>query len=215
MPPRLARPLREWVLATVLLAGLILPAPSASAGTIGISGNTLIAGAEPGDGAMALTLTIPVIGADLVFDGVAFTVVTPGCTAGPGPETVNCALSAFTSLVIIGSSGDDVISLAALDAQPFAITILGRDGDDVLFGSGGDDVMFGGVGDDNLFGGDGFDLLAGGDGTNFLDGEGDAGAEPQVTPLPLQSVPAPGVPALLLGALGALAIAGRRRPAQL
>src|SRR5262249_27320629 len=97
-------------------------------------------------------------------------------------------------------------------AQPFAITVLGGDGDDVVLGSAGDDVIFGGAGDDNLFGGDGFDLLAGGAGSDFLlDGEGDAGAEPNVTPLPGQALPAPAGPALLLGALGAMGVARRKR----
>ena len=204
----IARRLRGAVLAAALLVGLVAAPPSASGGTIGISGTTLIAGAGPGDGPMALTAFVT--GTDLVLDGVDFTVVTPGCTAGPA--TVSCALSGFTSLLIIGSSGDDVISLSPLSAQPFTVTVLGKDGDDVLLGSAGNEVMFGGLGDDTLLGGGGIDLLDGGLGDNFVfPAGGSPGPEPDVTPLPGQSLPAPGGPALLLAALGALATSRRKR----
>ena len=208
MSPGLARTLCAPLLAAALLAGPGVRTPSASAATIGISAGTLIAGAEPGDGPMSLSGFVS--GTELVLDGVDFTVVTPGCSTGPA--TVSCALSGFTSLVIIGSSGDDAIVLNSLPAQPFAITIIGGDGDDIILGSAGDDVIFGGGGDDILFGGDGFDLLAGGSGANLLfEGEGTPGPEPDVAPLPRQFLPAPTVPALVLGALGALALIRRKR----
>lgn len=197
------------VLVTTFLLGLFAAAPPATAGTIGISGTTLIAGAEPADGDIALAGFIS--GTDLVLEGVDFALVTPGCTGGPGP--VSCALSAFTSLVIIGGNGDDAIDLSAIFGQAFDITVLGGEGNDVLLGSAGDDVIFGGAGDDILVGGDGFDLLSGGPGDNTLidDGHGDPGPEPIIAPLPRQSVPAPGGLSLFAGALGALASARRKR----
>ena len=205
---KLARYCRNHLLATALFAGLIGAAPLASSATIGISGSTLIAGAEPADGDIALSGFIS--GTDLVMEGVDFTVVTPGCSGGPG--SVSCRLSSFTSLVIVGGDGDDVVTLSSISNPTFAITVLGGGGNDLLFGSAGDDVMFGGVGDDILFGGDGIDLLSGGSGDNILfEGEGDPGPEPVITPLPGQTLPAPGGLALLARGLGALATTRRKR----
>jgi hypothetical protein len=146
------------LLATALFAGLIGAVPPVSSATIGISGSALIAGAEPADGDIALSGFIS--GTDLVLEGVDFTIVTPGCSGGPG--SVSCALSNFTSVVIIGGDGDDVVTLSSISGPTFAIIVLGGGGNDVLFGSAGDDVMFGGAGDDILFGGDGIDLHSGG-----------------------------------------------------
>jgi Ca2+-binding RTX toxin-like protein len=145
-----------------------------------------------------------------VLQGVDFSVVTPGCSAGA--LTVSCALSGFTSLVIIGGSGDDIIDLTQISGHAFAITILGGGGNDIVFGSAGNDAIFGGADDDNLFGGGGSDLLSGGPGDNFLDGPESGAPEPVVLPLPGETaVPAPGGLPLLVGALGALALTRRKR----
>jgi Ca2+-binding RTX toxin-like protein len=205
---KLARSCRNHLLAMALFAGLIGAAPPVSSATIGISGSALIAGAEPADGDIALSGFIS--GSDLVLEGVDFTIVTPGCSGGPG--SVRCALSNFTSLVIIGGDGDDVVTLSSIAGPTFAIIVLGGGGNDVLFGSAGDDLMFGGAGDDILFGGDGIDLLSGGSGENILfEREGDPGPEPVITPLPGQALPAPGGLALLVAGLGALVTIRRKR----
>jgi Ca2+-binding RTX toxin-like protein len=195
-------PARSWrrrLLAAAVLAGLAGAAPPATGGTIGISGGTLIAGAEPADGSVVVLGSLS--GGDLVLQGVDFSVVTPGCSAGA--LTVSCALSGFTSLVIIGGSGDDIIDLTQISGHAFAITILGGGGNDIVFGSAGNDAIFGGADDDNL---------SGGPGDNFLDGPESGAPEPVVLPLPGETaVPAPGGLPLLVGALGALALTRRKR----
>jgi Ca2+-binding RTX toxin-like protein len=50
-------------------------------------------------------------------------------------------------------------------------TIYGRDGDDVIQGSGGADVIFGGDGDDTIQGGEGSDSIFGNDGDDVLFGD--------------------------------------------
>jgi Ca2+-binding RTX toxin-like protein len=205
-----SNPARSWsrrLLAAAVLAGLAGAAPSAAGGTIGISGGVLIAGAEPADGSTIMLGFLS--GGDFVLTGVDFAVVTPGCVAGV--LTVSCALSGFTSLVIIGGDGDDVVDLTQISGHAFAITVRGGAGNDILFGSAGNDAVFGGAGDDNLFGGGGSDLLAGGAGDDLLDGPDSAAPEPVVSPLPRATVPAPGGLPLLIGALGAWALTGRKR----
>ena len=204
---------RSWsrrLLAAALITGLAGATTPAAGGTIGISGTTLIAGAEPGDGPMGLAGFLS--GSDLQLVGFDFPAVTPGCSAGPA--VVTCALSGFTSLVIIGGSGDDAIDLSGLDGHAFAVTVLGGAGNDVLIGSTGDDVMFGGAGDDLLFGGTGFDLLSG-DPPLVFEGEGTPGPEPDVAPLPRgQEVPTPGGLALLMAGLAALGMTRWKRPSR-
>jgi Ca2+-binding RTX toxin-like protein len=184
--------------------------PLASAGTIGISGDKLIVGTEPGDGNQDITASI--VGTDLVIAGVNFDIVTPGCT---GLGTVTCALSGFDELIVLGGNGDDVINLSAISAPPFDTLILGGPGDDVLIGSGGNDTIFGGPGDDILIGGPGTDCLSGGPGSNIQIQAPTScfgGPDPVITPLPRPAdVSEPGGLLLMGTGLGTLAVTKRLR----
>lgn len=207
--------MKKYSGAALLNLGLIIAiAPLASAGTIGISGGTLIVGTEPGDGAQSISGAIS--GTDLVISGITFDLVTPGC-ASTAPGTFTCPLSGFNELVVLGGDGDDAITMAGITAPTFAIMILGGRGNDVLVGSGGPDTIFGGPGDDVLIGGPGVDCLNPGPGDNItiqsLIPNGCSGPDPVVTPLPRAAatdVPEPGGLLLFGTGLIALPLAGRK-----
>ena len=59
--------------------------------------------------------------------------------------------------VTTGSVVSSTSSLFSLASAPAGETVLGTDGDDLLFGGDGDDELIGGLGDDTLFGGGGAD----------------------------------------------------------
>ena len=195
--------------AAALVAGLMISlAVPASAGTIGISGGTLIVGTEPGDGNQVFT---PVIsGLDLILPNLGFDVVTPGCT---GVGAISCPLAGFQNLVILGGDGDDVVDLTSIAGLTFPITALGGPGDDVLVGTPGNVRLFGGPGDDVLILKPG-NCFSRGTGADLVLGGGcDAGPEPAFTPLPRQAADAPEPGAFLLIGTGmvALAATGRKR----
>src|SRR3954451_6668122 len=98
-----------------LLAGLmIIVAPVASAGTIGITDDgRLIVGTEPGDGQQNITASIA--GSNLLVSAAGFDVVTPGCT---GVGIFTCALSGFNQLFVLGGDGDDVIDMSGIGVPP-------------------------------------------------------------------------------------------------
>jgi Ca2+-binding RTX toxin-like protein len=81
------------------------------------------------------------------------------------------------SVTVYGQAGNDHITLLASDdgsAFPYAATLLGGDGNDVLdaSASAAQAVLVGGAGDDVLLGGSGRDLLLGGAGADTLHGGG-------------------------------------------
>ncbi len=198
------------VLWGTLLAGVMITvAPLASAGTIGISGGSLIVGTEAGDGQQSIVGTTS--GTNLLISGVNFDLVTLGCS-GSGLGSFLCPISGFSQLFILGGDGDDVIDLTRISAPSFAITILGGAGADVLLGSGHHDHIFGGTDDDVLIGGPGTDCLNGGPGDNVLIGGGcNAGAEPIIAPLPrATAAPEPAGLLLMAGGLGVLPLMGRK-----
>ena len=193
--------------AAVVAAGLLITlGVPARAGTIGISGGTLIVGAEPGDGNL---LFDPIIdGLDIVFPDLNFDIVTPGCT---GVGTISCALAGFQDLVILGGDGDDVIQLSGLAGSTFPITGLGGRGDDVLVGTPGNVKLFGGPGDDvlTLFTGNCFSRGTGAD--VVIGGGCNAGPDPSIAPLPRPTADTPEPGGLLLAATG-LAVLALMRP---
>ena len=195
----------RWAVA--LLASLITTlALPVSANTIGISGGTLILGAEPGDGNQVFAPAI--VGSDLVLTNVDADIVTPGCT---GVGTITCPLAGFQELVILGGDGDDVIQLSGISGLTFPITALGGPGNDVLVGTPGNVRLFGGPGDDVLI------LMPGncfsrGTGDDVVLGSGcDAGPEPVFATLPRQiaETPEPGGLLLVGTALVALPLTSR------
>jgi Ca2+-binding RTX toxin-like protein len=194
-------------LAAFLAAGFIITmGVPASAGTIGISGGTLIVGAEPGDGNLLFDPTIA--GPDIVFPGLNFDVVTPGCT---GVGSISCPLADFQNLVILGGNGDDVIQLTGLTGFTFAITALGGPGDDVLVGTPGNVKLFGGPGDDVITGAAGNCTSRGTGNDVLINGGCDAGPEPSFAPLPRTAADTPEPGGLLLAATGFVMLALTRR----
>ena len=206
----LARPRRGMRQAAALLIGLMIMLVPAYADTIGISGGTLIVGAEPGDGNQVFAPTIS--GSDLVLPNLTAAIVTPGCT--DLGTSITCPLAGFQDLVILGGDGDDVINLSGISGLTFAITALGGAGDDVLIGTPGNVKLFGGAGDDVLVVMSG-NCFSRGTGADVVLGSGcDAGLEPAFEPLPRQIVPTPEPGGLLLlgsGLAGLVAVTNRKR----
>ena len=197
--------------AAALVAGLmIMLAVPAYADTIGISGGTLIVGAEPGDGNQVFAPTID--GADLVLPDLNAAIVTPGCT-NLGTSIV-CPLAGFQDVVILGGDGDDVINLSGISGLTFSITALGGAGDDVLIGTPGNVKLFGGAGNDVLTVMSG-NCFSRGSGTDVVLGAGcDAGLEPAFAPLPREVVPTPEPDGLVLlgsGLVGLGAMTSRKK----
>jgi len=197
--------------AAALLAGLmVMVVVPAYADTIGISGGTLIVGAEPGDGNQVFAPTIA--GSDLVLPNLNAAIVTPGCT-NLGTSIV-CPLAGFQDVVILGGDGDDVINLSGISGLTFSITALGGAGDDVLIGTPGNVKLFGGAGNDVLTVMPG-NCFSRGSGTDVVLGAGcDAGLEPAFAPLPREVVPTPEPDGLVLlgsGLVGLAAMTSRKK----
>jgi Ca2+-binding RTX toxin-like protein len=76
---------------------------------------------------------------------------------------------ATDALTINGRDGDDIIDAAQLAADSMVLTLDGGAGDDVLVGGNGNDTLFGRDGDDILVGGPGLDALDGGPGLNVVE----------------------------------------------
>jgi len=92
--------------------------------------------------------------------GSVFSVGITEVTCTATDQSDNAATSTFiveVKCTIVGTEGDDIL--------------FGTPGDDVICGFGGNDVILGGRGSDRLFGGDGNDILFGGHGPDFLYGE--------------------------------------------
>ena len=68
-------------------------------------------------------------------------------------------------VTLIGTDGDDVLYETTANS-----TLYGMDGDDTMIGNDGISSLFGGNGDDTLVGGGGNDRLTGGAGADVLDG---------------------------------------------
>ena len=76
-----------------------------------------------------------------------------------------CTITMPPSLLVVGTSGDDVIC-----GSPDQDLINGAEGKDRIFGLGGNDEILGGPGADVIEGGDGDDIqLYGGPGNDFID----------------------------------------------
>ena len=82
-------------------------------------------------------------------------------------------IGAFSSIVISGDRGDDVIALDEVNGAIPAATINGGDGEDVLIGGSGNDVIYGEADNDTILGKGGVDSINGGTGNDVLTG-GDA-----------------------------------------
>jgi Ca2+-binding RTX toxin-like protein len=198
--------LRQYLaFATVLWCVFGLAAP-ARAATIGINGSILTAFATSGDDVLVL-VSSPT---DLLFLGVDFDIVTPGCSDTGG---LSCSLAGLTELRINMLEGDDVLELSGLPLIPgLVFTLLGGSGDDVLIGGVNSENLYGGAGDDVLIGGGGTNCASGGGGNDILiDIACDAGQEPVFPPAQPTGVPEPTAGLLLLSSLGIFALGRSRR----
>ena len=89
----------------------------------------------------------------------------------------NDQFSNFTSIpsTVLGGNGDDVIFSGFGDDSVFGGAgndeILGSDGNDFLSGNSGNDVIIGGLGNDELLGGSNDDELRGGSGDDMIFGQ--------------------------------------------
>ena len=72
--------------------------------------------------------------------------------------------------IIDGNGGDDVIDLTSQRFDYGDVTLLGEDGNDVLWSNNGRDTLIGGAGSDRANGGPGADSINGGAGADFLAG---------------------------------------------
>lgn len=214
------RALAGWAAASALLIGAVVPAGAA---TIGINGSILTATADAGDDVLLAVLD----GGALQFFGVAFVVVTPGCSDLGG--STSCQVAGLTELRINLGAGDDVLDLSGLGtvdnapaAPPLEILVLGGDGDDVLLGSAGNfNNFFGGAGDDVLIGVDGVaNCLNGGAGDNIvINGNPTqrlcSTTEPDFPPARPTGVPEPATALMAtLGLLGLARLSRRAGPAR-
>lgn len=152
---------RALFLATVFLVASASPAAAWSAH---IDGTTLYVDAAAGEpNVFAVSDGEAATVAVLDFANAA-TSVPAACALADDGE-LDCPRAAVTRVVIdAGDAADEVTLATALPA-----TVLGGDGDDLLFGSSADDVLTGGSGDDLLIGAGGADRLTGGDGNDQLD----------------------------------------------
>ena len=90
---------------------------------------------------------------------------------GAVPITGGGATVANTTLIqVVGSGGNDTITLDESNGALPAAQLFGGDGNDTLTGGSGNDLLFGGSGNDTLLGKGGNDLLFGGSGNDVLTG---------------------------------------------
>ena len=120
---------------------------------------------DGGAGSDSLILTA---GNDAFFYHDAFTGIHDQVTTTTDYQSRSTAPRVTEIETIDAGQGNDLIDLTSPDFSLASVdmTLLGGDGNDVLWASGGNDRVEGGDGDDVLFGGDGDDILVGGQGAD-------------------------------------------------
>jgi Ca2+-binding RTX toxin-like protein len=156
-----------------LLAALtiLLPAASATAGTVTREGDQLVFRAAPGE---ANDLFLNREGDQVVFNDAEANAITvaPGTTCehadGLPASVVRCAAAGAVRAEL--GDGDDILRTGYDWPASMPISGDGGPGNDQLTGGPGSDVLTGGDGNDKLKGADGDDQLDGGSGNDDLDG---------------------------------------------
>lgn len=130
--------------------------PTTNGAAAAVSGGQLTVTAS---GATASNVVISKVGSDYyVADYGRRIQVSTGCTS-VDVQTVRCAGSSVTKILVNGSSGDDTIAVhESVGAVP--ATLRGFGGNDSLEGGPGNDVIDGGLGDDAIDGGEGTDTVS-------------------------------------------------------
>ena len=131
-------------------AALLLPA-TATAGTFGVQGSTIIYNGEPGVDQIAGFDTGTHIRFTR-FGGVSLG-GGPDCVLSPDSQSVDCLKDDVTSVVLDLGAGDDVAAVSASVTMP--VLFSGGDGNDGLFGGGGTDIFNGGANSDDIVARDG------------------------------------------------------------
>lgn len=145
---------------------------------------TLLSGADPAGGTVAVENGMLVYTPPAGFHGVTTLTYTVGDSAGN--ESGGSAEVAVEQVgesggpdddVFLGQTGNDTYHGGAGSDQVAGgnglDALYGDDGNDTLGGGNGDDGLYGGADDDSLSGGNGRDLLDGGSGNDTLDGGND------------------------------------------
>jgi Ca2+-binding RTX toxin-like protein len=144
----------------IALAGTLLAAPAAQAGSVSVSGPTLT---FKGGGTANDVTVVRGSGAVRVIDGAGGLTAGNGCRAAGGAQAT-CSDGGIATIVVNGEGGDDQLTL---DTSGRA---SGGAGNDSITGSAGGDTLTGGGGNDALAGGPGPDRINGDDGNDTVDG---------------------------------------------
>jgi hypothetical protein len=179
----LTRSARALFVAAASVAGLVAPALGAAggssaavpaAGTVEISGGTLIFTAAPGD-ANAVTVADDKSGHIAILETPPDPnpITSPDCRQD-GPYEVDCDARFVTRVVLhLGDRDDSVFTDIPWWMPSAAYTVYAGPGDDYVGGNGGGyaDTLYGQRGDDRLVGYSGHDRLVGGPGNDELVGK--------------------------------------------
>lgn len=155
---------------TTLVA--IIPAKPASAGTIGVSGSTLVFQGNPGE-VNRVTMRLQTSNNRVVVGDSLGTITADevACTQPNQNTAAECDPSMFTSISVALADGDDSLTVSdGVNDSPFTIPVSaeGGDGDDTLSGLEENDSFSGGDGNDSLTAKQGNDQLIGGEGNDVL-----------------------------------------------
>ena len=144
---------------------------AASAGTVSVSGSTLVYNAGPAESNIVVFRCSSTTECFVLDHTGPF---TAGAGCEPSGAEYRCTAAAFDSIQAALGDEDDLALHDPNSAVQLAMTLVGGEGLDRLSGAGQSDLIFGGSGNDEIEGGAGNDNLEGGCGNDrLLGGEGD------------------------------------------
>lgn len=80
----------------------------------------------------------------------------------PDQDVEVADVSAISTIIVNGKSGNDNINIWAMTEGTYAVTLKGEDGNDTISGAAMADVIYGGAGNDEIWGFGNGDILFGG-----------------------------------------------------